>query len=681
MKRRDFFKVLGGGIVVILIPDDSDAQEAGGGRRRGMNEPMPTALSAWLHIGENGITTVYTGKVEVGQNARTSLSQAVAEELRTPVASVQMVMGDTDLTPFDMGTFGSMTTPRMWPQIRKAAATAREMLIDLAAQKWSVDRAAVSIANGKVTAGNRSASFSELTKGQKLSQTIPTSAAVTPTAQWKVAGTSVAKVNAREIVTGAHKYTYDMKRPAMHYGKVLYPPSFGATLVSLDSSAAEAIPGVKVVHDGDFVGVTAPDPSTAEKAVAALNAEWKPLVAETSSRDVFDYFRKTAQNAPGPSPNLTSYTVAYIAHTPLEPRAAVAEWEGGKLTVWTGTQRPFGVRSELADYFKIDEDLVHVIMPDTGSGYGGKHTGDAALEAARLAKAAGKPVKRAWTREEEMTWAYFRPGGVIDVGARVSPDGTITEWEMHNYNSGPSGLNTPYAVAKKSEQYHQTKSPLRQGSYRGLAATANHFVRESYMDELAHSAKMDPLEFRLKNTQDDRLRAVIVAAADKFGWRNRKKTAGRGFGIAAGFEKGGYVACCAEIAIAGGQVKIVRATEAFECGAVVNPEHLKNQIDGAIAMGVGGALFEAIEFANNKIANPRLRSYRVPRFADMPKIESVLVDRKDLASAGAGETPIVGIAPAIGNAIFDATGQRLRALPLAPKGIAPSSESSPAPAP
>ena len=681
MKRRDFFKVLGGGIVVILIPDDSDAQESGGGRRRGFNEPMPTALSAWLHIGENGIVTVYTGKVEVGQNARTSLTQAVAEELHAPVASIRMVMGDTALTPFDMGTVGSMTTPRMWPQIRKAAVTAREMLIDLAAQKWSVDRASVTIAEGKVAAGPHVAGFGELTTGQKLAQTIPTSAAVTPATAWKVAGTSVPKVNAREIVTGAHQYTYDMKRPGMLYGKVLHPPSFGATLASLDSKAAEGMPGVKVVHEGDFIGVVAPDPFTAEKAHASLAAEWKQLVAEAGSRDVGDYFRRTAANAPTPNRNLTTYTIAYIAHTPLEPRAAVAEWEGDKLTVWTGTQRPFGVRSELADHFKIDEDHVHVIMPDTGSGYGGKHTGDAALEAARLSKAIGKPVKRTWTREEEMTWAYFRPGGVIDVDAKVAPDGTITEWEFHNYNSGPSGLTTPYAVANKKEQYHQTKSPLRQGSYRGLAATANHFVRESYMDELAHAAKMDPLDFRFKNTQDDRLRAVIVAAADKFGWKDRKKTAGHGFGIAAGFEKGGYVACCAEISVTNGQVKIIRATEAFECGAVVNPEHLKNQIDGAIAMGIGGALFEAIDFANNKITNPRLRNYRVPRFADMPKIESVLVDRKDLASAGAGETPIVGIAPAVGNAIFDATGQRLRSMPMAPNGIAPSSESSPAPAP
>jgi isoquinoline 1-oxidoreductase len=333
----------------------------------------------------------------------------------------------------------------------------------------------------------------------------------------------------------------------------------------------------------------------------------------------------------------------------------VAEWgSDGKLSVWTGTQRPFGVRSELAAKFGLADDRVQVLMPDTGSGYGGKHEGDAAVEAAVLAKAAGKPVKRNWTREEEMTWAYFRPAGLIEVTGKVSPDGTLTNWEFHNYNSGSSGLNSPYEVASKREQFHQTPMPLRQGSYRGLAATANHFVRESYMDELAHSIKMDPLEFRLKNAKDERLRNAIAAAADKFGWKARKKAAGRGFGIAAGFEKGGYVATCAEVAISPkGEVRVVRIVEAFECGAI----------------GIGGALFEHIDFEDGKILTDRLSKYRVPRFSDMPVIESVLLDRKDLPSAGAGETPIVGVAPAIGNAIFDATGKRLRSLPMVPKGM------------
>ena len=666
MRRRDFFAVLGGGIVVLLIADDADAQESGGGARRGMREAVPGEVSAWLHISEAGAITVYTGKVEVGQNARTSLTQAVAEELRAPMASISMVMGDTALTPYDMGTFGSRTTPTMWPQMRKAAAAAREMLIDLAARKWAVDRASISVVHGRITAGSRSAGFGELTHGEKLEKAIPASVSLEPAPAWKIAGTSAPKVNGREIVTGDHRYAFDVRRAGMLYGKVLRPESFGAKLVSLDASAAEAMHGVRVVRDGDFVGLTAPDPFTAEKALAALKAQWNPVAGQPNSHNVFEYFRGQDAHATLPAQAQT-YTVAYIAHVPLEPRAAVAEWSSdGKLTVWTGTQRPFGVRSELATKFSLAEEKVRVIMPDTGSGYGGKHEGDAAIEAAILAKAAGAPVKRNWTREEEMTWAYFRPGGLIAVHGAAAPDGTLTAWEFHNYNSGSSGLNTPYEVASKHEQYHNTKSPLRQGSYRGLAATANHFVRESYMDELAHSLHMDPLDFRLKNARDERLRNVIIAAADKFGWKSRKKTAGRGFGIAAGFEKGGYVATCAEIAVTPKGIKVIRTTTCFECGAIVNPEHLRNQVEGAVAMGIGGTLFEHIDFEDGKILTNRLSKYRVPRFSDMPVIESVLLDRKDIPSAGAGETPIVGIAPAIGNAIFDATGERKRSLPMMP---------------
>jgi isoquinoline 1-oxidoreductase len=364
-----------------------------------------------------------------------------------------------------------------------------------------------------------------------------------------------------------------------------------------------------------------------------------------------------------------TYTVDYIAHAPMEPRAALAQWTDGRLTVWTGTQRPFGVRSELAEVFGIAEEQIRVIMPDTGSAYGGKHTGDAAIEAARLAKAAGRPVKLVWSREEEFTWAYFRPAGVIDIRSGIDRDGTITAWAFDNYNSGGSGIRTPYEVADQRIAFHPSDSPLRQGSYRGLAATANHFARESHMDELAHAASMDPLAFRMKNLKDARLRAVLEAAASAFGWGGTSPAAGRGFGIAGGIEKGGYVATCAEVAIEDRQVRIVRVVEAFECGAIVNPDHLKNQIEGSIVQGIGGALFESIAFENGKISNPAFSQYRVPRFSDTPEIEVVLVDRKDLPSAGAGETPIVGIAPAVSNAIFDASGVRLRSLPMAPNGV------------
>jgi isoquinoline 1-oxidoreductase len=365
-----------------------------------------------------------------------------------------------------------------------------------------------------------------------------------------------------------------------------------------------------------------------------------------------------------------AYTIAYIAHAPLEPRAAVAQWEDGKLTVWTGTQRPFGVRGDLANVLRISENDIRVIVPDTGSGYGGKHRVETTTEAARLAKAANKPVKVVWTREEEFTWAYFRPGGLIEISGGARKDGTLTAFEFHNYNSGGAGIRALYEVPNQLIEFHQCNSPLQQGSYRALASTANHFARETSIDELAHELRIDPLEFRLKNLKDPRLRAVLEAAARAFGW-GKKPDANRGFGIAVGSEKGGYIATCAEVSVDKdtGRVRVVRAVSAFECGTIINPDHLKSQIEGSMVMGIGGALTEAIEFENGRILNPKFSRYRVARFSDAPEIEVVLLDRKDLPSAGAGEAPIICIAPAIGNAIFNAVGVRLRSLPLAPNGV------------
>jgi isoquinoline 1-oxidoreductase len=691
--RREFLKLAGGGIVVACVLKEAWAAQESGGGRRGFGEALPQEVSAWLHIGEDGVVTVYTGKVEVGQNTRTALTQAVAEELRVSPNVIRVVMGDTDLTPFDTGTFGSRSTPVMSPQLRRAACAAREMLIDLAADNWKIKRARLVAIDGKITdpLTRRTVAYAELAKGQKLAKAIPAEYPLTPTSEWKVMGKPQPKVDGRDFVTGRHRYASDLRVPGMLYGKVLRPNAFGATLVSLDAREAKAMPGVTVVQDGDFVGVAAPNPETAARAMAALRAEWKSS-PQPSGRELFDGLRKnTVEDAgwEGRADHATgemakgraeashqlqaTYTVAYIAHTPLEPRAAVAGWKDGKLAVWTGTQRPFGVRSELAQVFRLPEDHVRVQVPDTGGAYGGKHTGEAAVEAARLARSAGRPVKLVWTREEEFTWAYFRPAGVIDVAGWLRGDGTVTAWDFHNYNSGASAMDTPYDIPNQHIQFHPARSPLRQGSYRALSATANHFARESHMDDLAHLVKMDPLEFRLQNLKDARLRSVFEAAAQRFGWAGRSKSLkGQGFGIAGGIEKGGYVATCAEVSAdaATGSVRIARVVTAFDCGAVVNPDELRNQIEGANVMGIGGALFEAIEFENGRILNGRFSRYRLPRFSDIPSIEVILVSPGgDRPSAGAGETPIVGLAPAVGNAIFDATGARLRSLPMAPNGI------------
>jgi CO/xanthine dehydrogenase Mo-binding subunit len=690
MLRRDFFKLVGAGIAVLVVARESLALQETGGHRRFRGEELPQAITAWLHVGADGGVTVFTGKVEVGQNIRTSLAQSVADELRVPFAAVRLVMGDTARTPFDMGTFGSRTTPTMAPQLRRAAAAARALLVEAAAEKWNVPAERLVAADGKVAdpASRRSLSYAELARGKTLLQSIPEEEPITPAARWTVAGTSVPKADARAFVTGRHRYTPDLHVPGMLYGKVLRPASFGATLASLDTAAAEALPGVVVVHDGEFVGVAAGSEGAAERALAAIRVTWK-TAPQPSSAELFSYLKKNVEDgdedryrseAGSVEEGLAraahrleeTYTVAYIAHAPLEPRAALAEWAAdGTLTVWTGTQRPFFVRDELARAFRLAEDRVRVLVPDTGAAYGGKHTGDAALEAARIARAARRPVKLVWTREEEFTWAYFRPAGVIEIRSGVGNDGRLTAWEFDNYNSGGAGIATPYVVPNRRIAFHPVRAPLRQGSYRALAATANHFARESHMDGLARAAGMDPLAFRLANLSDARLRAVFEAAAKAFGWPRKKTRPGEGFGLAGGVEKGGSVATCAEVVVdrGSGGVRVARLVTAFDCGAIVNPDGLRNQIIGANVMGLGGALFEAIEFENGRVTNARFSRYRVPRFRDLPEIEAVLLDRKDVPSAGAGETPIVGVAPAVANAIFDAAGVRLRGLPLVPRGF------------
>lgn len=677
ISRRTFIESAGAGLIVLVAARDAFAIGPLGEHQES------DAVAAWLHIAEDGAVTVFTGKVEVGQDIRTSLTQAVAEELHVPAHAVKLVMGDTDRVPFDAGTFGSRSTPQMGMQLRTAAAAAKKALFERAAEEWRVDVATLSVADGVVrhARSGRTASIGQLTRGERIVRTIDDDVALTPADRWTVCGTSMLKMTGHDIVTGRHLYTSDLRPDGALVGMMLRPPAFDARLTALDAREAELMPGVVVVHDGDFAGVAAPDAPTAARALAALRPEWSTSPHRLSHIDVFDHLRRTGE--PGRSNGHGSieagladaevtldarYTTAYIAHVPLEPRAAVAQWQDGKLTVWTGTQRPFGVRTELSRAFHVPEERVRVIMPDTGSAYGGKHSGETAIEAARLARAARRPVRLVWTREEEFTWAYFRPAAVIDVRSGTRGDGTLSAWDFHNYNAGASGIALRYDARNVRTTFHRADSPLRQGSYRALAATANTFARETHMDEIAARLDIDPLELRLRNLREPRLRAVLEAAADRFGWSHSRRAPGRGIGIACGVEKGGYVATCAEVAAVPGngsqRIAIERIVVSFECGAVVNPDGLRNQVEGAIVMGIGGALWEEIEFENGRILNPRLSRYRVPRMSDVPPIDVVLLDRKDLPSAGAGETPIIALAPAIGSAVFGATGVRARALPL-----------------
>jgi len=629
--------------------------------------------------------------VEAGQGARAEISQAAAEELRVPLARIQAIMADTSTVPDDGITAGSGTTPRTLPAVRQAAAAARNALIEYAAQKWSVDPKEITIQDGAAhtKTSNDTLSYPDLAVDEEAAKTLQANLSgdisLTRVKEWSVLGRPTTRPNARDLVTGSHKYPSDIQRPGMLYGRVLRAPSYGAKLISLDLAPAGQVKGSVPIKDGDFVGVAAPNSFLARQAIGLIgdNVKWE-TAPHPSSKQLFEHLKKNAEGGLPENPFAAElanakqslkqvFTVAYAQHAPLEPRAAVAEWNNDQLTVWTGTQNPFGCRGELARAFHIPEDKVRVIVPDFGSGFGGKHTGECAVEAARLAKAAGKPVSLRWTRREEFTWAYFRPAAYIQVEAGLDDQGQLSSWYFVNVNSGGAALETPYRAGKSRCQFIGSQAPLRHGSYRALASTANNFARESFMDELAALAKLDPLDFRLAHIENPRLRAVLATAAAKFGWKDsvkEKKPEGSrpsaiGYGLACGTEKGSYVAACVEIQLDSEKaIKVKRITQAFDCGPIMNPSNLRAQVQGAIIMGLGPALREEMTFERGEITNPTFRQYQVPRFADVPELDIHLLDRPDLDPSGAGETPIIAIAPAIANAVFFATGERIRSMPI-----------------
>lgn len=647
------------------------------------------SLQARLLLGEDGVVTVFTGKIEEGQGARTELAMAAAEELRLPLERVRVVTADTSRTPDDGITAGSRTTPGTVPLVRKAAAAARELLWTVAARQWNVGRAELEERDGGVAHGSRIFGYGDLARAPELAAAYkdapPSDTPLTAPAEWRVLGTPHHRMGAREIVTGAHRYPSDIVRSGMLYGKVLRPPSYGASLISVDLAPARKIPDCVVMRDGDFVGCAAPTSFAARKAMEAVaaTARWK-AGGQPSGDVLFEHLRSHAVDdararrqvrgsiergfAESSLRRKAAYRVAYVQHAPMEPRAAVAEWDSdGRLTVWTGTSGPFRVVQQLAEAFHLAPERIRVIVPDMGGGFGGKHTGEAALEAARLARAAGRPVKMQWTRAEEFTWAYFRPAALIEVEAGLA-GGAIVAWDFTNYNSGASALDTPYHIPHTRVRYLESDSPLRQGSYRCLAATANNFAREAFTDELAEAAGRDPLEFRLAHLDNERLGNVLDAAARRFRWEERRKSPrpGRGVGLACGTEKNSVVAACVEVEVdrETGTVKPLEIVEAFECGAILNPANLQAQVEGCVMMGLGPALREEIRFREGRLLNGRFSAYRVPRFADAPRMEVVLLNRQDLEPAGAGETPIIAVAPAIANAVYAAAGERVYSMPI-----------------
>ena len=682
MSRRSFMQVLGAGLLISVAAPAIGQQRRGGGGGGGGGQQ---SVAARVHIGRDGVITILSGKIEMGQGSRAQLAQSAAEELRVPVTQVKTILGDTALVPDDGITAGSRTTPSTVPAVRQGAAAARQVLAQLAAGRWNVDVTTVEARDGRIVhpITQRALTYAELAQAEELpramQQAIPQNIELTATRSWKVMGTSHRRPNGRDLIVGAHKFPSDLVRPGMLYAKILRPPTFGAKLTEIDLEPVKAMKDVVVVRDGAFVGVAAPTTHRARQALDAIaaTAKWEPS-PHPSSTAVYDHLRRRAQGIPASSFGnelaqaakrlKQSYHVAYVQHAPLETRAALAEWEGGRLTIWSGTQSPFGYRNEISRAFGLQGDAVRVIVPDFGSGFGGKHTAEAAIEAARLARAANKPVSIHWTREEEFTWAYFRPAAVIDIEASLNETGTLTSWHHININSGGASIDTPYRAGRTASRSVGSDAPLRQGSYRALAATANNFAREVFMDELATAASADPFDFRMKHMENPRIRAVLEEAARQFGWREKvgQKRSDTGIGIACGTEKNSVVAACVEIGIDRTQNRIIvrRICQAYECGAIVNPENLLAQVHACIIMGLGPALWEEMRFEDGKMLNAKFSAYHVPHMSDVPPIDVHLLDRPDQPSVGGSETPIIAVAPAIANAVFHATGIRIRTMPI-----------------
>ncbi|MCW5964536.1 MAG: molybdopterin-dependent oxidoreductase [Bryobacterales bacterium] len=679
--RRELWQSLGAGILLtITLPLSAQEPDAARVTRSPRQE-----LSTRFLFSQTDPIRVLTGKVEIGQGARTLLAQAAAEELRLPVSALQLVMGDTDICPDDGGTWASLTTPQTVPAMRQAAAFARELFLELATAKFGQSADALQFTHTGITSGTRQLTYFELAELAESAKH-PADAALTPPAEWKTLGQSVPPIEGRAIVTGAKRYASDLKLPGMLHGLMVRGSHYNGKLATLRGEP-KLPQNTRMVRDGDFLGVVAPSPELAHEAANSIRAIWRAnaLLPETRLHEEFMETAREPVAQPGARyPGLitrgdplnaywssqrrleSKYSLAYIAHVPLETRAAIAEWKEGKVTIHYGCQAPFLVRQEVAEAMGIPETSVRILAHDSGSAFGGKQRGEIAVEVARLARDTGKPVKLTWNREEEFTASYVRPAGLLEVRSGADAEGRLRAWEFHNYNSGASGIACHYDIPHAWCGYHPARSPLRQGSYRSLAAVANTFAREMHMEEWAAILKQDPIAFRLRHIADERLREVLERGTAAFGWGRSVRMAGVAQGVACNLEKDARFALFMEIQVSGADVRLRRALMVFDAGAALNPDNLKNQIQGAVVQGIGGALFEKVDYADTRIRNARLSRYRVPRFEDVPDVEVLLIDRREVPAAGAGEAPITVVAPAIAAAIHRGTGHWVRELPLLP---------------
>jgi len=691
LDRRQFLKVVGGGIIVLMTIPDAEAMPQEG--RFGGRRALPQDFNAFLRIGEDGRVTGFTGKIEMGQGVVTSLAQMLAEELAVPLDSVDMVMGDTDLCPWDMGTFGSMSTRVFGPAFRAAAAEAKAVLVELAAENLQVPKEHLKVKAGVVSddTGQKKVTYAELAKGKKILRHVKGAALETP-ADFTIIGKPTLRKDSIAKVTGKAQYAGDLREPGMLCAKILRPPVHGAKLLSADTAGAREVAGAQVVQDGDLIAVLHQYPDVAQEALTKINAQYDRPAPIADDKTIFDHLLSVAPQgqtmaeggdlAEGQKAARLvveeKYLNSYVSHAPVEPHTALAKIEGDKATVWASTQTPFALKEAAASLLGFPSQNVRVITPFVGGGFGGKSNNQQALEAVRLAKLTGKPVQVGWTRAEEFFYDTFRPAAIVKIKAGISESGLISFWDYGEYFAGDRGAAQFYNIP-----HHRTvgygsgwsaphgSHPFGTGPWRAPGNNTNTFARESHIDILASRAGADAVEFRLKNLQDTRMRHVLQTVAEKFGWSPAKAPSGRGYGVSCGLDAGTYVVHMAEVEVDKntGSVQVKRVVCAQDMGLCVNPEGARLQMEGAITMGMGYALREEVRFTGGEIHDANFDTYTVPHFSWLPEIEAIIVDAQDLPAQGGGEPAIIGMGAVIANAVFDATGARLFELPMTPERI------------
>ncbi|MGH2560019.1 MAG: molybdopterin cofactor-binding domain-containing protein [Thermomicrobiales bacterium] len=722
LSRRRLLQAIGA-TAGLMVTWSSTAAAAGGGRggnrtlarTQGGGPEIPMDVDSYLMVNEDGSITVMTGKVEYGQGIQTGFGQLVAEELSVPFESVEVICGITNVVPYDGATVGSASTRRTGMRLRQAAAEMREWLIELGAEELGVPAGELAVQGGAVVVASTPATMIEyaaLAAGNQAARELREDVPLKDPAEYTVVGQDIPRVDVPFKVNGEMKYGIDAAVEGMVYGKIVRPPARGATLESVDFSAAEAMPGVVgTFHDGNFAGLAAERLDQADSALSAVRATWTPPATTTTHVTIYDLLKstpdagevlvdedagETAESIPDPAAALdgaahrvaAAFRAPYVSHSPIEPKAALVQIADDQVDVWTSTQSPFGTREAVAEALgrPLEEVVVTTLMG--GGAFGSKTPPDAEVEAARLAQAVGRPVKVIWTRQEEFQDARFRPAMLIELEAGIDADGNLSAWKYDLYSSAyyPEGaaeatrcaadqsanMRDIYDFGTAKTTWYQSHSPLPPHFWRVNGATNNTFAREVTLDELAELAGVDPVTFRTKLLGNNpRMQAVMDAVVAKAGWTPGVGSTGQGIGIALAFDTGSWVAEVAHVAVdeTSGQIRVRHVDVGLDCGLVVNPLAVRSQAEGSVVMGVSPTLREMTTFENGRVTNPTFGQYRPLTMMEAPTVDVVFVEDKTNPMGGVGEPIVSPVTGAVANAIYDAVGIRLREVPFTPDRV------------